>query len=124
MSVTALQYFATLDNSIRPNIILNCPNMIPLFNEEDMKCIDYSKIDNYYSYNNTIDDLKLNCNVILSLQNNSEDIQNLCSQSIHEFEPIYYCTINTSSDIHDILIKSNYLFMGNKYLLYIYKKKK
>ncbi len=121
MATTALQYFSILDNSIRPNVILNCPNMIPLFNEEDMKCIDYSKIDNYYiNYSNN--DLKLNCNVILSLQDNSEDIQNLCSQSILEFDPVYYCTINSNSDIHNLLLKSNYSFICKTYLLYIYKK--
>lgn len=112
--MTALQYFATLDNSIRPNVIMNCPNMIPLFNEEDMKCIDYSTF--------TTSNSKFECNVILSVQNQSEDIQNLCSQSILTFEPVYYCTINTDPIIHDILLKANYTFVCNKYLLYIYKK--
>jgi hypothetical protein len=117
MATTALQYFSILDNSIRPNVILNCPNMIPLFNEEDMKCIDYSKITSNY-----LNTSKFDCNVILSVQNQSEDIQNLCTQSINEFEPVYYCTINTDPIIHDILLKANYTFVCNKYLLYIYKK--
>ena len=120
--MTALQYFATLDNSIRPNVILNCPNLIPLFNEEDMKCIDYSTFTTSKLNNNTLKNSKFECNVILSVQNYSEDNQNLCSKSIEEFEPVYYCTINTDPIIHDILLKANYTFVCNKYLLYIYKK--
>ena len=88
-----------------------------VINEEDMKCIDYSKLNNNISKNS-----KFEYNVILSLQNNSEDNQNLCSKSINEFNPVYYCTINTDPIIHDILLKANYTFVCNKYLFYIYKK--
>jgi hypothetical protein len=116
MSTKALNHFSTLDNSIRPNIILNCSDIIPYFNEEDMKCIDYNDINCNHP------NLKFDCNVILSVQNNSKDTQKLCFESIQMFDPVFYCTINSNSDIHNLLLKSNYSFICKTYLLYIYKK--
>lgn len=126
----ALKYFANLDDSTRSNVIINASNLIPMFNEEEMKCIDYEdyekhKYNKWFSYN-----LKKNVNVCYSLINikeeqlkiekNVEILTNNVINILEEFQPVYFITISTNSMVEHILSKYYYKKIGQKYMMHIY----
>jgi hypothetical protein len=127
---SALKYFAVLDNSTRSNVIVNASNLIPMFNEEEMKCIDYEdyakhKYDKWFSYN-----LKRNVNVCYSMTDIKEEhlkieenVETLISNVIEvleEFEPVYFLTISTNDVVDQLLKKYKYIKIGQKYMLHVY----
>ncbi len=126
----ALKYFANLDDSTRSNVIINASNLIPMFNEEEMKCIDYEdyekhKYNKWFSYN-----LKKNVNVCYSLTNikeeqlniekNVEILTNNIIYVLEEFQPVYFITISTNSMVEHILGKYYYKKIGQRYMMHIY----
>jgi hypothetical protein len=123
----ALKYFASIDDSTRSNILINCSELVSMFNEEEMKCIDYNeyeknKYNNWYSYN-----LKKNVNVCLSLNGlkveTSKDKEMIINDLIYiveEFQPVYFITIKGNEMVDIVLKKYNYNKIGNKFMLHIY----
>ena len=118
----ALKQFAILDNSTRPNVLLNCEHLKNRFEDEDMKTIEYASlirktntdiIPNYYYIKN--------CNLFVFVTKVDSLLQSIQS-FIFFFKPIYIVTISTSDESEKYLNEINYKFVEKINALHVYQR--
>jgi hypothetical protein len=120
---TAVSHFAKLDDSTRPNILLNCSQLKYSFEEEDMKTIDYDII--IKKRNTDIIPIQFyfyNCNFVVYIKKDVElALLSEMNKFISIFNPIFIITICTSDQIETLLQSKSYKFMDKIKLFYMYK---